>query len=151
MNQCKLKVAELGLFEDSPDFIRCIKYFEEVADSYLESKLSAPSARELYFKSMLLYLALDDSIGCRKSLEKYCDADPSLANSRHEKLIQGMLKAFDEKSHPVFKEAVQQFVAVMPMDNWKKRAILMIEQHLAPETAAPAPSGPTSADPYDCT
>jgi alpha-soluble NSF attachment protein len=35
------------------------KIYEKVADKYLENKLTAPSARDLFFKSLLLHLAND--------------------------------------------------------------------------------------------
>ena len=35
------------------------KIFEEVGDKYMENKLTAPSAKELYFKASLLYLCND--------------------------------------------------------------------------------------------
>jgi alpha-soluble NSF attachment protein len=34
----------------------------------MKNKLTAPSAKELYFKSVLLYLANDDSIGANQAL-----------------------------------------------------------------------------------
>jgi alpha-soluble NSF attachment protein len=60
-----------------PDFIKAVKIYEEVADKYLENKLTEPSAKSLYFKSVLLLLVLEDSVGANISIEKYCNKSPS--------------------------------------------------------------------------
>jgi alpha-soluble NSF attachment protein len=52
----RLKVAELSTLNAGGDLIAAIKIFEEIGDKYMENKLTAPSAKELYFKSCLLYL-----------------------------------------------------------------------------------------------
>jgi len=57
--------------------VKAIKIYEEVADKYLENKLTEPSAKGLYFKANLLYLANDDTVGCQLALEKYLDKSPS--------------------------------------------------------------------------
>lgn len=56
----------------------------------MENKLTAPSAKELYFKSCLLYLCnnvyniyiIQDSVGCGIALERYLDKDPSFGSTR---------------------------------------------------------------------
>ena len=60
----RLKVAELSTLNATGDLIAAIKVymyynnkiFEDIGDKYMENKLTAPSAKELYFKSCLLYL-----------------------------------------------------------------------------------------------
>ena len=67
-NQMRLKVAELSTLKAGGDLLQAIKVlksllykqiFEEVADKYMENKLTAPSAKELFFKANLLYLCND--------------------------------------------------------------------------------------------
>jgi len=53
-----------------------------VADKYLEYKLTEPSAKALYFKACLLYIAMDDTVGCNMALEKYGDKSPSFQGTR---------------------------------------------------------------------
>ena len=55
----RLKVAELSTQKVGGDIVEAIKIFEEVGDKYMENKLTAPSAKELYFKASLLYLLAD--------------------------------------------------------------------------------------------
>lgn len=91
----RLKVAELSTQNAGGDLIQAIKIFESVGDKYMENKLTAPSAKELYFKSCLLYLCNNvsdliktkDSVGCGIALERYLDKDPSFASTRQFKLI----------------------------------------------------------------
>lgn len=51
---------------------------ENIAERYLQNKLTAPSAKELYFKCVLLYLANDDVVGGSQALKKYLNNDPTL-------------------------------------------------------------------------
>jgi len=78
----RLKVAELSTLKAGGDLVEAIKIFEEVGDKYMENKLTAPSAKELYFKASLLYLCNDDSVGCSNALERYADKDPSFISTR---------------------------------------------------------------------
>ena len=54
-----------------------MKILETIADKYLQNKLTAPSAKELEFKGVLLYLANDDIIGASQALKKYLNNDPT--------------------------------------------------------------------------
>lgn len=54
-----------------------IEIYDKVAKKYLENKLTAPSARDLFFRICLLHLSNTDTIGCEKALEKATDEDPS--------------------------------------------------------------------------
>jgi len=60
----RLKVAELSTMKADADLVEAIKIYEDVADRYMENKLTEPSARNLFFKACLLYLANDDAVGC---------------------------------------------------------------------------------------
>jgi alpha-soluble NSF attachment protein len=80
------------------------KIFEEVGDKYMENKLTAPSAKELYFKASLLYLCNDDSVGCANALEKFVDKDPSFSTTRQFKFVQQLIKAVDTNDVQIFSE-----------------------------------------------
>ena len=45
-----------------------IQILEEVAAKYMQSKLTAANAKELYFKAILLFLANDDCIGAKQAM-----------------------------------------------------------------------------------
>lgn len=59
----RLKVADLSIHKENPNYIECIKIYDEVADKYLKNNLTAPSAKKLFFSAILLYLVIDDSVG----------------------------------------------------------------------------------------
>lgn len=81
-NNTRLKVAELCVSQAEVDYVKAIKIFEEVGDKYLENKLTEPSAKNLYFKACLCFLANEDTVGCNLALEKYLEKSPSFNNTR---------------------------------------------------------------------
>ena len=106
-NQCKLKVAELSTISDKPtseNIVTAIKIYEEVAAKYMENKLTASSSKELFFKSLLLYLMNDDVVGCQNAFEKFTDLDPTLESSRQGKLIVGLMKNIESNNVQKFSD-----------------------------------------------
>lgn len=59
-NNCKLKVAEISINIPDANLIDIIKIYELVGETYLKNKLTEPSAKGLFFKACLLYIANDD-------------------------------------------------------------------------------------------
>ena len=51
----------------------------------MQSRLTAPSAKELYFKAVLLFLANDDAIGAAQAMQRYLDKDPTFFQTRQQK------------------------------------------------------------------
>lgn len=72
-----LKIVDIGIFAVPVDYAELIKILENIADKYLQNKLTAPSAKELEFKGVLLYLANDDIVGASQALKKYLNNDPT--------------------------------------------------------------------------
>ena len=79
-----LKIVDIGIFAVPVDYAELIKVvfvltkiLENIADKYLQNKLTAPSAKELEFKGVLLYLANDDIVGASQALKKYLNNDPT--------------------------------------------------------------------------
>ena len=67
-NTCMLKVVDIGIYQAVPDYAELIKILETIADKYMQNKLTAPSAKDLYFKSVLLFLANEDDVGASQAL-----------------------------------------------------------------------------------
>lgn len=97
-NACLLKVVDIGLFVAAPDFGEMIKILETVADKYMQSKLTAPSAKELYFKAILLFLANDDAIGADQAMKKYLNNDPTFLQTRQQKFAQAIITSVKEQN-----------------------------------------------------
>ena len=66
--------------------------------------MTAPSAKDLYFKAILLHLAHDDTIGATQALENYVNNDPTFFNTRQQKFLTAIIKAVNEKNSKVFAE-----------------------------------------------
>jgi|JI10StandDraft_1071094.scaffolds.fasta_scaffold796569_1 alpha-soluble NSF attachment protein len=101
-NACLLKVVDIGLFVAAPDFGAMIKILETVADKYMQSKLTAPSAKELYFKAILLYLANDDAIGADQAMKRYLNNDPTFLQTRQQKFAQAIITSVKEQNLELF-------------------------------------------------
>lgn len=93
----------------------------------MKNKLTAPSAKELFFKSVLLYMANDDSIGANQAMERYLNLDPTFYNSRQHKLCMGLLKAIHDGSLPLFSEECYKFNQIIPLDKWKTTVLTKIK------------------------
>lgn len=75
---------------------------ETVADKYMQSKLTAPSAKELYFKSILLFLANDDVIGAAQAMQRYLNNDPTFLQTRQQKFAQAIITSVKEQDLALF-------------------------------------------------
>jgi hypothetical protein len=68
----------------------------------MQSKLTAPSAKELYFKAVLLYLANDDAIGANQAMQRYLNYDPTFLQTRQQKFAQALITAVKEQNLELF-------------------------------------------------
>ena len=76
--------------------------FGRIADKYMQSKLTAPSAKELYFKSILLFLANDDAIGANQAMQRYLNNDPTFLQTRQQKFAQAIITAVKDQDLALF-------------------------------------------------
>ena len=77
----------------APDFGETIKILETVADKYMQSKLTAPSAKELYFKAILLFLSNNDEASSDQVMKKYLNNDPTFQQKVSKSLPRQSLQA----------------------------------------------------------
>ena len=68
----------------------------------MQNKLTAPSAKELYFKAILLYLCMDDAIGASQAMQKYLNNDPSFLQTRQQKFADKLIKSVKEQDLQLF-------------------------------------------------
>lgn len=68
----------------------------------MQNKLTAPSAKDLYFKSVLLFLANDDAIGAAQALHRYLNNDPTFAQTRQQKFVQALITSVKEQDLALF-------------------------------------------------
>ena len=68
----------------------------------MQSKLTAPSAKEQYFKAIMLYLANDDAIGANQAMQKYLNTDPTFLQTRQQKFADKLIKSVKEQDIGLF-------------------------------------------------
>lgn len=88
-----LKVVDIGIYQAVPDYAELIKILETIAEKYNQNKLTAPSAKEQYFRAILLFLANDDDIGANMALERYMNNDPTFYQTRQQKFCAALIKS----------------------------------------------------------
>jgi len=131
-NNILLKVPELKIIaeEDKEHIVEAIKIYETVASKYLENRLTAPSAKDLYFRATILHLANDDTVGATNALEKYSDLDPTFGTSRESKFVNALVKAIEEKNVQEFSDQCWEFNNITPLDRWKTTVLNRAKAHL---------------------
>jgi alpha-soluble NSF attachment protein len=68
----------------------------------MQNKLTAPSAKELYFKAALLFLANDDAIGADMALKRYLNNDPTFYQTRQQKFVQSIITSLKDQNLGLF-------------------------------------------------
>ena len=68
----------------------------------MQNKLTAPSAKELYFKSILLFLANDDVVGADQAMKRYLNNDPTFFQTRQQKFVQAIITSVKEQNLGLF-------------------------------------------------
>lgn len=92
----KLKVADiLSQQYQSPDKIKeAIQMYEDMGYEYLANNLTRFQGKKYFFKNILLFLLLEDTVGAEKKLEKYKDDDPSLNKSMEDRFLTSIVASF---------------------------------------------------------
>jgi alpha-soluble NSF attachment protein len=127
INKMLLKVAELNTMKADDKSIEAIEIYQKVAEKYLENKLTAPSARDLFFRAVLLYLTMDDVPGATNALDKFCDLDPTFQTTREHNFAKGVIEALDKKSIQQFSDECYEFNKIIPLDKWKTTVLNRIK------------------------
>lgn len=137
-NSCMLKVVDIGVMVAVPDFGELIKILESVADKYMQNKLTAPSAKEQYFKAVLLFLANDDVVGADQALKRYLNNDPTFFNTRQQKFAQALITSVKEQNIGLFSNECIKFNEIIPFDKWKTVVLTKIKGLIPEEGTAPS-------------
>jgi len=93
----------------------------------MQNKLTAPSAKDLYFKAVLLFLANDDSVGATQALERYINNDPTFFQTRQQKFVQAIIKSVKEQDLTLFSNECYKFNEIIPFDKWKTTILTKIK------------------------
>lgn len=111
-----------------------------VAERYLKVGLLKGSAKDLILKALLLYLAIEvfkdllqDNIGASRCLEKFKEEDPSLEGSRECNLVEGIMKALEEKNSEEFEQLLYNYHKITPLDKLKTKVLLKVKEQFKSE------------------
>lgn len=129
-----VKVAELLTKEPDVapqnDIIEAIKILEKVANKYLENNLLRHSAKDLYIKALQLFLVLEDEVGYERSLESYCDKEPSFTNNFELKLVKKLFKEYTAKDSEAFSAQCRDWHDKASLDKWKTNVLSTIKRKI---------------------
>jgi len=128
-NQALVKSSDLHIL--SRDFSKlpiAIKNYEKVAKKYLTVALIKSSAKDLFFKAALTYLANDDLVGCKRAIDTYSIEDPSFDGSREMKFLVSIMQAVEAKDAGAYQQAVYEFNRMTPFDKVKTQLVAKIKE-----------------------
>lgn len=119
---------------DQPDKVKeAIGLFEDVASEYVSNNLMRFHAKALYFKCVLLFLVLEDSVGAEKALEKYIDNDPNLGNSYEKKFLKNIIGILEEGSLEKYGDECYKLNSRMTIDKQLTLILTEIKKQLKKE------------------
>lgn len=119
--KCLLKVADLMCISNHKDmFEEAPKIYEQLGMQYLTVPLQKSSAKDLFFKCVVCYLAKKDEVSADIQLKKFLDEDPTMCDTRESKFLQGAIESISDPPNPEgFKKCVAQFKAYRDLDKWR--------------------------------
>lgn len=91
------------------------------------------SAKDLFFKSALCYLADDDMIGAKRAIQNYQIDDPNFDSSRENDLLMSLIEAVEAKSEEDFIKIVSGYVKITPLDKVKNQLVAKIKEIYVPD------------------
>jgi alpha-soluble NSF attachment protein len=77
-----------------------------MATKYTQESLLRHSAKELFFKSCILFLTIDDDVGMEKMLSNACDRDPFFMSSYEKRFLEAILKSYQNNDLTLFADEV---------------------------------------------
>mmetsp|Transcript_28388 Transcript_28388/g.13136 ORF Transcript_28388/g.13136 Transcript_28388/m.13136 type:complete len:89 (+) Transcript_28388:400-666(+) len=84
------------------------------------------SAKDVFFRAILLYLSNDDLVGADDALMRYCHKDPAFETSRECKLCQELVEAVRGKDREKFSTALYDHNRITPLDKWKTNVLTRV-------------------------
>ena len=119
--QCLLKVADLMCISNHKDmFTEAPKIYEKLGMQYLTVPLLKSSAKDMFFKNVMCYVAKKDEVTAEINLKKYLLEDPTFDDTRDSKFLKAVIKCITEPYDVEgFRKEVQSYKTVRELDKWK--------------------------------
>lgn len=120
-----MKCADLSALD--VDYKKAIKLYDNIIKNLLGNSLSRWSLKDYFFKVVLCVLCMDDVIEANKRTDQFLQDDPSWAQSREYKLLQGILESIDLGDIEGFSDKVFDYDQFSKLDKLKTQLLLKIK------------------------
>ena len=119
--QCLLKVADLMCISNHKDmFTEAPKIYEKLGMQYLTVPLLKSSAKDMFFKCVMIFIAKKDEVSAEVALKKYLLEDPTFDDTRDSKFLKNAIKFIsDPPDADGFRKEIQSYKTLRELDKWK--------------------------------
>ena len=133
--QCLLKVADLMCISNHKDmFTEAPKIYEKLGMQYLTVPLLKSSAKDMFFKNVMCYVAKKDEVTAEVNLKRYLMEDPTFDDTRDSKFLKAVIKCISDPVDPDgFRKEVQTYKTVRELDKWKLNMFAMAVKNIEKE------------------
>jgi alpha-soluble NSF attachment protein len=115
---------------------KAIPVFERIAKVSVDNKLLRWGAKNHLFKACICHINSVITTNKKqwgqvdKAFERYKEISDLFEQAREAKLIEGILEALKKRDIQAFKNAVQDFDSVNPLERWTTTELLVMEKYL---------------------
>jgi len=133
--QCLLKVADLMCISNHKDmFTEAPKIYEKLGMQYLTVPLLKSSAKDMFFKCVMIFIAKKDEVSAEVALKKYLLEDPTFDDTRDSKFLKNAIKFIsDPPDAESFKKEIQSYKTLRELDKWKLTMFAMTVKNIEHE------------------
>ena len=133
--QCLLKVADLMCISKHKDmFTEAPKIYEKLGMQYLTVPLLKSSAKDMFFKCVMVFIAKKDEVSAEVALKKYLLEDPTFDDTRDSKFLKNAIKFIsDPPDSESFKKEIQSYKTLRELDKWKLNMFAMAIEKIEKE------------------
>ena len=119
--QCLVKVADLMCICNHKDmFTEAPKIYEKLGMQYLTVPLLKSSAKDMFFKCVMIFIAKKDEVSAEVALKKYLLEDPTFDDTRDSKFLKNAIKFISDPPNPEgFRKEIQSYKTLRELDKWK--------------------------------
>lgn len=118
---CLIKVADLMCISDHADMLKeTPKIYEKIGMQYLTVPLMKSSAKDYFFKCVVVYLVHRDEVSANICLNKFLSEDPTFSETKEELFLKNAIASVSDPPNPEeFKKAVSIYKTYRDLDKWK--------------------------------
>ena len=133
--QCLLKVADLMCISNHKDmFTETPKIYEKLGMQYLTVPLLKTSAKDMFFKCVMVFIAKKDEVSAEIALKKYLLEDPTFDETKDSKFLKNAIKYISDPPDPeAFRKEIQNYKTLRELDKWKLTMFAMAIKNIEKE------------------